>query len=183
MTSTLNPDRYFSPDSRQRAVARELYDEVRDLPLICPHGHVDARIFADPDFQFGSPTELLLIPDHYVFRMLYSQGCLLEELGIPPSDGGETESDHRKIWQIFADNFYLFRGTPSSLWLEDEFANVFGITEKLTSANAQEIYELIDGKLKSPQFSPRALLSNSTSKCFVRPTTPPTRLKNYKKNS
>lgn len=153
----LSPNRFFSPDPGQRAAASELYAGIKDLPLICPHGHVDPRLFSDPDYQFGSPTELLLIPDHYVFRMLYSQGYKLEDLGIPLKDGSETESNHRTIWQIFADNFYLFRGTPTGIWLVDEFTNVFGITEKLTGANAQEIYDHIDAKIKSPEFKPREL--------------------------
>ena len=130
---TLQPDRFFSADSTQRAVARELYATVADLPLVCPHGHVDPELFADPDYAFGSPTELLLIPDHYVFRMLYSQGISLEALAIPRQDGGPTESDHRKAWQLFADHYYLFRGTPTGVWLNDELYNLFGVREKLSS--------------------------------------------------
>ena len=152
----LHPDRFFSPDPGQRSVARELYATVEDLPLVCPHGHVDARIFADIDYQFGSPVELLIIPDHYVFRMLYSQGISLEALGIRAIGNGQ-KPDHRAIWQIFAENFYLFRGTPSGIWLRDEFENVFGVTEKLTGDNAQEIYDHIDAQLKSPTFRPHEL--------------------------
>lgn len=167
----LNPDRFFSPDPTHRSVARELYMGVKDLPLVCPHGHVDPRLFADPDFRFDSPTELLLIPDHYVFRMLYSQGINLEALGIPstpvgeaanlePAEGAANEApgtDPRASWQLFADNFHLFHGTPTGIWLTDEFENVFGIGEKLTAQNAQEIYDHIDARLKSPEFNPRAL--------------------------
>jgi glucuronate isomerase len=152
-----SPDRYFSPEASQRKEARRLYDLAADLPLVCPHGHVDPQLFADPDYTFGSPTELLLIPDHYVFRMLYSQGVPLEELGVPPLDGSPTEQDHRRAWQRFADHYYLFRGTPTGIWLQDEFANVFGITEKLNSQNAQAIYDQIDAQLQSPAFRPRAL--------------------------
>jgi glucuronate isomerase len=152
-----SPDRYFSPEASQRKEAQRLYDLAADLPLVCPHGHVDPQLFADPDYTFGSPTELLLIPDHYVFRMLYSQGVPLEELGVPPLDGSPTEQDHRRAWQRFADHYYLFRGTPTGIWLQDEFANVFGITEKLNSQNAQAIYDQIDAQLKSPAFRPRAL--------------------------
>lgn len=151
------PDRYFDPEPVQRKAALALYEPIADLPLICPHGHVDPRLFADPDYTFGSPVELLIIPDHYIFRMLYSQGIPLEKLGIPRADGGETEADHRKVWQIFADHFYLFRGTPSGTWFMDELHSVFGIAEKLTSANAQAIYDQIDEKLRSPAFKPRAL--------------------------
>ena len=151
------PDRYFDPNPAQRKAALALYESITDLPLVCPHGHVDPRLFADPDYTFGSPVELLIIPDHYIFRMLYSQGIPLEKLGILRADGGATETDHRQIWQLFADYFYLFRGTPSGTWFVDELYSVFGIDEKLTGANAQAIYDQIDDKLTSSEFRPRAL--------------------------
>lgn len=156
-TWNLSPDRFFSPEPVQRRLAREIYASIRSLPLICPHGHVNPRVFADPDFQFGNPTEMIIIPDHYIFRMLYSQGISLEALGIPRRDGGPVESDHRKIWQLFADHFYLFRGTPTGVWLAAEFFEVFGIEEKLTSENAQRIYDHILEKLATPEFRPRNL--------------------------
>ena len=154
---TLPEDRYFGPDPRQKEMARALYAEVADLPLVCPHGHVDPRMFADPDYSFGTPTELLLIPDHYVFRMLYSQGIPLESLGISRQDGGEVEGDHRKIWQIFAENFYLFRGTPTGMWLTHELHDVFGVKDKLTGESAQNIYDQIADCLEKSEFRPRRL--------------------------
>jgi glucuronate isomerase len=154
---TLNPDRYFSPDPAQREIARRLYDLIEKLPLICPHGHVDPRLFADPDYTFGSPTELFLIPDHYIFRMLYSQGIPMESLAIPRADGGAVEADHRKAWQLFAENFYLFRGTPTGMWLREEFAQLFGIEEVLDGHNAQAFYDRIDSRLKSADFKPRKM--------------------------
>ena len=153
----LPDDRYFDPDPRQKEVAQHLYTRVADLPLVCPHGHVDPRMFADPDYSFGTPTDLLFIPDHYVFRMLYSQGIPLEKLGIARLDGGPVQSDHRKIWQIFAENFYLFRGTPTGMWLTHELYSVFGIEDKLTGASAQDIYDQISARLASPEFRPRKL--------------------------
>jgi glucuronate isomerase len=149
--------RYFDPDPAQRRIAMKLYKSVAHLPIISPHGHVDPRLFADENASFGTPADLLIIPDHYVFRMLYSQGIPLENLGIPRRDGGPTEKDHRKVWQIFANHFYLFRGTPTGVWLADELNNVFGIEEKLTGRNAQSIYDQIEAKLKRPGFRPRAL--------------------------
>lgn len=153
----LPEDRYFSSDPVQRHLAMELYAQVKDLPLLCPHGHVDPKLFADPNAHFGSPTELLIIPDHYILRMLYSQGVAMEEMGVPRRGGGYTEQDHRKVWQIFADYYYLFQGTPTGMWFNDELHHLFGVEEKLTSQSALAIYDHIDAQLKSPAFQPRAL--------------------------
>ena len=153
----LSPDRIFDPEPAQRRLARELYESIRDLPLICPHGHVDPRLLADPDYDFGTPTDLLIIPDHYIFRMLNSQGVPMEAMGVPRVDGGPVETDHRRIWQTFAEHFYLFRGTPTGVWLAAELSEVFGIETKLTSATAQDIYDQIAAMLQTPAFRPRAL--------------------------
>jgi len=154
---TLPADRYFGPGDRQKALARELYEPVAGLPLICPHGHVDPRLLADPDYDFGSPVDLLIIPDHYIFRMLYSQGVALEDLGIPRQDGAPVERDHRKIWQTFAEHFYLFRATPTGIWLNQELYEVFGVREKLDGATAQAIYDQIAARIAAPEFRPRRL--------------------------
>ncbi len=160
MKVTLPEDRYFNSEPRHKDIALQLYAGVKDLPLVCPHGHVDPRMFADPNYAFGSPADLLIIPDHYVFRMLYSQGIPLEQLGIPRVDGGAVETDHRKIWQLFADNFFLFRGTPTGVWLDYELLVVFGVQQKLTGATAQAIYDQIAEKLSTPVFRPRQLFEN-----------------------
>ena len=157
MPAVLDPDRYFSPDAATRPLARELYESVAHAPLVCPHGHVDPRLFADPAARFGSPAELLIIPDHYVFRMLYAQGVPLEDLGVPRRDGGPVEADPRHIWRRFAANFHLFRGTPTGIWIREELAGVFGVTEKLTAASADAIYDHLDKCLAQPEFAPRRL--------------------------
>lgn len=153
----LSGDRYFGPDPGQREIAQQLYRSVASLPLVCPHGHIDPRLFSDPDYSFGSPTQLLIIPDHYVFRMLYSQGIPVESLGVPRRDNGPVETDHRKIWQLFADHFYLFRGTPTGVWLNHELYDIFGVQEKLTPETAQDVYDQIASLLSRPEFRPRAL--------------------------
>ena len=160
-------NRYFSAQPDIQRAAAQLYESAKDLPLVCPHGHVDPRLFADPDYQFGSPVDLLIIPDHYIFRMLYSQGIALESLGIPTknpsapqsSQGEKTAaaSDRRAIWQLVCDNWHLFRATPTGIWIRDELADVFGITRKLNSANAMAIYDEIAAQLASDEFRPRAL--------------------------
>ncbi len=153
----LHPDRYFSPDPAQREIARALYQHIAQLPLICPHGHVDPRTFADEHFSFGTPTDLFILPDHYIFRMLYSQGIAMEALGIPRADAGAVENDHRKIWQTFAENFYLFRGTPTGIWITDELETIFGIDENLNGESAPRLYDALVEKLAAPEFRPRAL--------------------------
>lgn len=154
----LNEDRFFDSDSTTRKIARELYNEIKDCPIISPHGHVDPKIFVE-NKPFPNPTELFIAPDHYIFRMLYSQGISLEELDIPQRGGKRDGKDPRKIWQIFADNYYLFNGTPSGGWLNYEFNIVFGIKEKLNGSNAQKIYDLINEKLQTEEFLPRNLFT------------------------
>lgn len=153
----LPADRFFGPDAAQKEIALQLYQTVAQLPILCPHGHVDPRLFSDPDYTFGTPVDLLIIPDHYVFRMLYSQGIPLESLGIPRQDGQPVESDHRKIWQIFAENFHLFRGTPSGMWITSELVEIFGVRSKLNGKTAQGVYDQIAERLASPEFRPRRL--------------------------
>ena len=152
-------ERFLGPSERQRNVARYLYDRVAHLPILSPHGHVSARLFVDPQGRFGSPAELFIQPDHYVFRMLYSQGIALEQLGIAPLAGGDlaVENDARKVWQVFAENFHLFRGTPTGLWLNYEFSQLFEVRQKLNGHTAQAVYDQIEAKLGQPEFRPRAL--------------------------
>jgi glucuronate isomerase len=152
----LHADRFFDPDPSIRRVARELYDETKDLPIISPHGHVDPALLAK-NAPFPEPTALLVIPDHYIFRMLYSRGIRLEDLGIPSRDGTRVETDPRAIWQRVADHWYLFRGTPSGAWLAHELHEVFGVRERLDADTAQRIYDEIAEKLRSPEFLPRTL--------------------------
>lgn len=150
----LHPDRLLPTDDHQRTIARALYDSVRDLPIISPHGHTDPQWFAT-NASFTDPVSLFITPDHYVFRMLYSQGITLEELGIgsPPPN----EEKARSIWQLFADNYHLFRGTPSRIWLDHVFAAVFGIEDRLDSGTAGAYFDTISDALKTEAFRPRAL--------------------------
>ena len=154
----LHEDRYFDPDPTVRRVARTLYDEVRALPLVCPHGHVDPALFAD-DAPFPDPTTLLLVPDHYIVRMLYSQGVPMEELGIPARDGTPVERDPRRAWQRFAEHWHLFRATPTGAWLTHELYEVFGVRVQLSAATGQRVYDAIAERLASREFRPRALFA------------------------
>lgn len=156
-TWTLNPDRLFSSDPARRGLARGLYGEVQDLPIVGPHGHVSPKLLADPDATLGSPADLFIIPDHYVYRMLHSRGVAMEDLGVPTLDGTPVEVDHREIWQRFCENFHLFRGTPTGLWLSEELVGVFGVTEKPSAESAQRIYDHLEERLASPEYAPRAL--------------------------
>jgi glucuronate isomerase len=153
----LNPDRALPAAAEQRSVAREIYTETKDLPLICMHGHVEPEAFAD-DQPFADPAQLLIVPDHYVFRMLASQGIEPARLGVPRRDGGRVETDSRKIWRTFCENWKLFRGTPSRYWLEHELVEVFGVDLVPSAETADAIYDQIAASVADPDFRPRALL-------------------------
>ena len=154
--SLLDKDRLFPVEPRTRGLAREIYDGIRDLPIISPHGHVDPSWFAENE-PFADATELFIIPDHYVLRMLVSQGSGLDELGIPRVDGHVAQLDRRVIWRVFAGNYHLFRGTPSRMWLDHVFETLFGMTERLSTQTADAYYDAINAQLAQPGFRPRAL--------------------------
>lgn len=153
---SLHPDRLFPADPGTRAIARRLYERVAGLPIVSPHGHTDPRWYAE-DAPFPDPAALFVTPDHYIFRMLRSQGVALESLGVPRADGGPVEADPRAIWARFAQHFHLFRGTPSRLWFEHALETVFGVTERLRPETATEIYDAIAQQLATPALRPRAL--------------------------
>ncbi|ADW69120.1 glucuronate isomerase [Granulicella tundricola] len=155
----LHEHRLFPADGAARAIAVKLYETIKDAPIISPHGHTDPQWFAE-NKPFANPTALFLQPDHYIFRMLYSQGISLESLGVPQAGVKGDASvgvDPREAWRIFAKNYFLFRGTPTRLWLDHSFSTLFGFTERLSEKNADEYYETIDKALKTPEFLPRAL--------------------------
>jgi glucuronate isomerase len=152
----LHEERFFDPDPATRSAARALYEETRGLPLICPHGHVDPALLAE-DAPFPEPTSLLIVPDHYIFRMLYARGIPMESLGVPSRNGVKVETDSRKIWRSFASHYYLFRGTPTGAWLDHELYDLFGVRIKLSGDTADVVYDQIAERLASPEFRPRAL--------------------------
>lgn len=151
----LNPDRLFPAEPVTRAIARRLYDQAKSLPIISPHGHTDPEWFAS-DASFANAAELLLAPDHYLYRMLYSQGVPLDALGVP-SRRGPSSDDPRAAWRIFAENQHLFRGTPSAIWLGHVFAEVFGFDVALAADTADLYFDRINEALSTPAFRPRAL--------------------------
>ncbi|MGA9762085.1 MAG: glucuronate isomerase [Gaiellaceae bacterium] len=154
----LDPDRLLGASAAQRALARRLYDRVAGLPIVSPHGHVPVELLAEPEARLSPPGRLFVTGDHYILRMLYSQGIPLEALGLRPLDGSPAEEDDRKIWQLLADSFRFFAGTPSGLWLNATLADVFGVEERLSAASAEAIYDQVAARLVSPELAPRALL-------------------------
>ena len=151
-----DPDRLFPADPKTREIARALYQTVAALPIISPHGHCDPTWFATND-RFDNPAALFVTPDHYVFRMLISQGVAPDRLGIPRVDGGPVEQDPRKIWSVFAENFHLFRGTPSAMWLNHAFEHVFDLDVPFGPETAEHYFDRIEARLALPEYRPRAL--------------------------
>ena len=151
----LDPNRLFPADPTTHAIARELYVSVAALPIISPHGHTDPAWFAT-DAPWTNATELLLAPDHYLFRMLYSQGISLDALGVPGRNDAAA-ADPREAWRKLAQNYHLFRGTPSRMWLDHVFANVFAMDVALEAATADQYFDTIGAALATPAFKPRAL--------------------------
>lgn len=174
----LHPDRLFPANPSVRGIARELYLAIKNLPIVSPHGHTDPSWFAENQF-FSNPTELLIKPDHYVFRMLYSQGISLSSLGLGQTTEAKQASPE-SIWQIFADNYYLFRGTPSRIWMDYVFSEVFNIDVALDSSTATHYYQVIDEKLKLDNFKPRALFERFNIEVIATTESPLDDLRHHK---
>ena len=148
----LHEDRLFPADPTKREIARRLYAGICDLPIVSPHGHTKAAWFTHNQ-PFPNPTQLFVQPDHYVYRMLYSQGVSLEKLEI----GAAEPKDPRGVWRIFAEHYFLFRGTPTRIWLDYAFQVLFGLEERLSAQTADRYFDTITEKLCTPEFLPRAL--------------------------
>jgi glucuronate isomerase len=148
----IHEDRLFPAEPGARKIARALYAHVKALPIVSPHGHTQAAWFANNE-PFPDPAKLFVQPDHYVYRMLLSQGISMEDLEI----GQPEMKDARKVWRIFASHYYLFRGTPTRMWLDFAFQELFGLEERLSAKTADLYFDTIAGKLRTPEFLPRAL--------------------------
>ena len=175
----LHPDRLFPVDADTRAIARRLYTEIRGLPIISPHGHTDPSWFAGNE-PFPNPAELLITPDHYVFRMLFSQGLSMESLGVPRADGGPVERDPRAIWRRFAQHYHLFRGTPSRMWHDWVYAEIFGIEVRLSAETADHYFDIIDAALQTDAFRPRALFERANIEVLTTTESPTDTLEHHK---
>ncbi|WP_437932517.1 glucuronate isomerase [Sorangium sp. So ce291] len=175
---TLHEDRLLPADARTRVIARRLYAEVKGLPIISPHGHTDPAWFAG-NAPFPDAAELLLAPDHYLYRMLYSQGVRLESLGVP-SRSGPSSADPRQAWRTFAAHWKLFRGTPSSLWLTHVFVEVFGLDVALSPATADLYFDTINAKLATDAFRPRALFERFNIEALATTESPSDTLEHHR---
>jgi glucuronate isomerase len=172
----IHPDRLFPAEPTVRQIARTLYERVRALPIVSPHGHTQASWFA-ANQPFPDPATLLVQPDHYIFRMLYSQGVPFEDLGI----GKREPKDPRKVWRIFASHYYLFRGTPTRMWLDFAFQELFGMEERLSEKTADLYFDAISEELKAPEFLPRSLYERFNLEVLATTDSPLDSLDDHKK--
>ena len=150
----LHPDRLLPVDPETRAIARRLYDTMRDLPIVSPHGHVDPRLLLD-DEPFPDPATLFVTPDHYMTRLLHASGVPLEALGV--GQGPLSEADSRAVWRQLCEHWDAFRGTPMRLWLEAELAEIFDVTLRPSADTADAIYDQLTECLAQDAYRPRAL--------------------------
>lgn len=156
VTALVDRDVLFPAEPAMRGLARALYGAVAHMPIVSPHGHTDPRWYALNE-PFPDPAQLLIVPDHYIFRMLFSQGVPLEALGVPRRDGAPVETDGRAIWRLFARHYRLFRGTPTRLWMDYVLGTLFGVAAPLSPETADAAYDTVAERLAEPEFRPRAL--------------------------
>jgi len=171
----IHKDRLFPAEPSVRKIAKTLYEHVRTLPVISPHGHTQAAWFAKNE-PFPDPAKLLVQSDHYIYRMLYSQGVTLEDLEI----GQPEPKDSRRVWRIFASHYYLFRGTPTRMWLDFVFQQLFGLKKRLSETTADLYFDTISEKLHTAAFLPRALYTRFDLEVLATTDSPLDSLANHK---
>ncbi|WP_258804796.1 glucuronate isomerase [Pseudarthrobacter sp. NS4] len=150
-----NPDRLLPADPRTRGIARELLQRVQDLPIISPHGHVDAAVL-EQNTPFPDPAALLVSPDHYVTRLIHASGVPLDRL----RESNTFRPDSRSVWREFCKAWPLFEGTASGYWLRTQFSSVFGLAGELGEETADASYDAVSAKLQEPGFRPRELFKD-----------------------
>src|SRR5690242_3597419 len=150
----LHPDRLLPSDPGVRVIARRLYDAVRELPIISPHGHVDPRMLLD-DEPFPDPATLFVTPDHYVTRLLHANGIGLDALGV--AQGPLREAQAREVWRLLCTHWSIYRGTPVRWWLESELVDIFGVDLTPSAESADTIYDHLAQRLATDAYRPRAL--------------------------
>lgn len=136
--------------------ALDIYEGVRDLPIVSPHGHCKSEWFAE-NRPFANPAELFVMADPVVFRMLYGQGVALDELGVGVP---QAQYNPRAVFRNLAAHWHKFRGTPSHMWLSNALAHVFGVVMPLSQETADQIYDRVDAELKSARMYPQALMQS-----------------------
>lgn len=145
---SMNSSKILPNDPQTKVLATRLYELIADLPIISPHGHVDPELLAKNE-PFGNPTELFILKDHYVTRLLHSVGVDLSDI--------YKSSDPRKVWSIFYENYHVFSGTSSGYWFEETLRSIFAIKDLPSTENANRHYDLIASNLLEPAFLPKAL--------------------------
>lgn len=155
--SRLHPDRHLGSNKEALPLARELYEQMSAFPILSPHGHVNPAIIAE-NVPFSDPVSLLITPDHYITRMLVSLGISYDDIDIPQWPNGKQKGiSPEQIWQILADNWIAFAGTPSQIWFEEILSEIFHIDIPFTSQNARHIYQEISEALQKVDFLPQNL--------------------------
>ena len=132
--------------------ALSLYEAVKDLPIIDYHCHLSPEMIAR-DHVFKNATDLFLGGDHYKWRQMRSNG--IDERFIT------GDADDYEKFAAFARTVPLLIGNPIYHWTHLELKRYFDIDEPLTEDNAREVYDIVDAKLATPDFSAKSLISRS----------------------
>ncbi|MEN9954281.1 MAG: hypothetical protein RL028_883 [Actinomycetota bacterium] len=154
---SLDSNRLLVSAGTDSAIALELYGEIRDLPIISPHGHVDPNLFVRNE-KFESPTDLFIYHDHYITRLLHADGVSMVELRKPQSDADLSHA--KNAWLKFFERWAMFAGTASGYWFQESLQTVFGITQEPSAENALAIFEQIALELARDEMSPIELLKS-----------------------
>ena len=132
--------------------AKKLFNYVKDLPIIDYHCHISPKMIAE-DYMFLDAYELFLGGDHYKWRQMRSNG--IDEEYIT----GNAEPYEK--WLAFAKTMPKLIGNPLYHWTHLELKRYFDTDLILNEKNAKEIWDEVNRKLKTSEFSAKNLIRKS----------------------
>jgi len=152
--------------------ARELYEAVKDLPIVDYHNHLDPKAIYE-NCGYNNISEVWLSGDHYKWRAMRANGVPEEKIT------GSAEPYEKFL--AWADTVQNCIGNPLYHWTHLELKRYFDIEETMSKDTAPAIWEKANAVLSTPDFTVQRLLERQNVKVLCTTDDPADSLEWHKK--
>ena len=151
--------------------ARELFEAVKDLPIIDYHCHLVPAMIAN-DHKFKNAFDLFLGGDHYKWRQIRTNGVDEEYI--------TGNADDYAKFEAFARTMPMLIGNPLYHWTHLELKRYFDIDDTLSEETCKKIWDICNEKLATPEFSAQNLIKRSNVEVICTTDDPADTLEHHK---